>query len=163
MFERLFRNGYPHTLLLRQSRMHPSLVPLYGYHYQRHTLEIKSVEVSSPSAHNMFVKYIHCISLRKQRSSWSLSVWARTCSGGLTQQPMRAKGRIATGTHMRLVWSWVCAAGWSVTMWTLPASLYWLLTEDRCAHIAIQNDWSLPLLCLCVVFLKVDEGLKGVL
>ena len=33
MFERLIRNDYPHTLLLRQYRMHPDLVPLFGYHY----------------------------------------------------------------------------------------------------------------------------------
>ena len=33
MFERLIGNYYPHTLLLRQYRMHPDLVPLFGYHY----------------------------------------------------------------------------------------------------------------------------------
>ena len=33
LFERLIRNGYPHTLLLRQNRMYPDLVRLFGYHY----------------------------------------------------------------------------------------------------------------------------------
>ena len=50
LFQRLIRNKYPHTLLLRQSRMHPSLVPLFGYHYQK---EIRSVEVSGKAIDNV--------------------------------------------------------------------------------------------------------------
>ena len=49
LFERLIRNQYPRTLLLRQSRMHPSLVPLYGYHYQQGKNKIMSVEVCCAS------------------------------------------------------------------------------------------------------------------
>ena len=41
LFKRLIRNKYPHTLLLRQSRMNPSLVPLYGYHYKRRILSVE--------------------------------------------------------------------------------------------------------------------------
>ena len=33
LFERLIKNQYPYTLLMRQNRMHPDLVPLYEYHY----------------------------------------------------------------------------------------------------------------------------------
>jgi helicase required for RNAi-mediated heterochromatin assembly 1 len=48
LFARLIRNKYPHTLLLRQSRMHPSLMPLYGYHYQR---AIRSVDKTKDLVH----------------------------------------------------------------------------------------------------------------
>ncbi|CAI8051442.1 Helicase required for RNAi-mediated heterochromatin assembly 1 [Geodia barretti] len=51
LFERLIRNKYPHTLLLRQSRMHPSLVPLYGYHYQRGPITIRSADKTKDLVH----------------------------------------------------------------------------------------------------------------
>ena len=56
LFERLIKNGYPHTLLLRQSRMHPSLVPLHAYHYQTRDSNIKSVEVSY-----MIIMFVVCM------------------------------------------------------------------------------------------------------
>ena len=50
MFERLIRNDYPRTLLLRQNRMHPSLVPLFEYHYRR---QIISHEVAIIIMHRL--------------------------------------------------------------------------------------------------------------
>lgn len=50
LFERLIKNKYPCTLLLRQNRMHRDLVPLYGYHYYsekyKGSKEILSSDVS---------------------------------------------------------------------------------------------------------------------
>ena len=53
LFARLIKNKYPHTLLLRQSRMHPSLVPLFAYHYQKEANIIRSVQVSAKTITNV--------------------------------------------------------------------------------------------------------------
>ena len=42
MFERLVNNNFPHTLLMRQSRMHRDLVHLFSYHYAEQMKEAGS-------------------------------------------------------------------------------------------------------------------------
>ena len=46
MFERLVNNHFPYTILTRQNRMHPNLVPLFSYHYvqqKKEAVNIKSM------------------------------------------------------------------------------------------------------------------------
>ena len=39
MFERLVNNNFPYTILMKQNRMHPDLVPLFSYHYAQQKKE----------------------------------------------------------------------------------------------------------------------------
>ena len=47
MFERLISNNFPSTLLMMQSRMHKSLVPLYSFRYREQIKE--GGRITSPS------------------------------------------------------------------------------------------------------------------
>ena len=46
MFERLVKNNFPYTLLMRQSRMHPQFVKLFSYHYSEQRKEAGQIKSS---------------------------------------------------------------------------------------------------------------------
>ena len=46
MFERLVKNNFPYTLLMRQSRMHPLFVELFSYYYIEQRKEAGKIESS---------------------------------------------------------------------------------------------------------------------
>ena len=117
LFERLIRNGYPHTLLLRQNRMYPDLVRLFGYHYfsekYQGKKEILSTEVSQQTCSAEYKTPIiicfFCYRIRKCLRS--LSVWGRTSFGGRMRGSMKQDRGVVNATCTRLRWSSVCVAG----------------------------------------------------
>ena len=126
MFERLVKNNYPYTLLMRQSRMHPDLVKLFSYHYSEQRKEAGQIKSSQVHVQDdlvqhmtlalmfMFINDNYNLPLLYSGSMTinSLPAWLRQFSGGPTLINMKRSMDHLSLTSMKHKWLLHCACGY---------------------------------------------------